>query len=227
MSMRKPIGLGLIIGVLALAFAALPAMASAATPTFDPTGGKFPVGFTSKSGAGELRAKGLPAVKCTADTNKGKFTSGTTGEVEVSFTGCTALGLQCTTTGSAAGTITTGTMVFHLVYLDKAHKIPGILLTPPAGGTFTTFTCGGLITVTVKGNGILGRITAPAFGVTSTSFTLSFKGTGEKQEFQKVEEEGEAIHLTASTGGEFVEAAEETEDVGTLENKETGQLTNT
>jgi hypothetical protein len=71
MSIRKPIGLGLIVGILALAFAALPAIASATTVD------GVAVGGTVTAESGNLTFDGLNGVnlECKKNTLKGPLTA--------------------------------------------------------------------------------------------------------------------------------------------------------
>jgi hypothetical protein len=206
----------LALGLLALAFSALPAIASAGTPEVDSkllNEGKT-LSFTSSGGASELRANSEPAVKCTANSGTGKYTNKTTGEVELTFTGCTSLfGLECHTVGLANGVITTGTSVFHNVYLTDAKTTPGVLVTPPTGGVFAKFKCAGFgPEVEVKGNGVLGDVGSPKCGETKTTGTLSFTATGSVQTYKNptATTVNGTYNLTSTTaGGSAVEAAEE------------------
>lgn len=190
----------LALGALtALALAALPAVASAA-PTVDPASGKFPLSFTSTGGASELRTEGANPVKCLSNHGTGKYTSGTTGEITLTFTGCSFEGITCTTSGQTSGTIKTGTSVFHNVYLNSAKTTPGVLITPPTGGTFATFVCG-IGTITVTGNGVLGHLQSPGCGVKGKTGTLNFSATGAIQTYRQVEEAGTIYSLTTSIFG--------------------------
>lgn len=207
----------LSLGVLALVFAALPAVASAGEPVIDAKA--FPLKFTSTGNHAELRAANEPTITCTANKGEGEYTSSTTGKITLTFTGCkeTVFGASCTSTGLTTGTIKTGTSVFHNTYLTDAKTTPGVLVTPPTGGVFATFSCG-LFTVTVEGNGIIGHLESPKCGATSNTGTLNFTATGSAQTFKKVTGTGTEFSLTSKTGtsGTPVTAAEVAEGTVTF-----------
>jgi hypothetical protein len=208
MNLRKYL-LGSALGVLALGAVASQAVAS--TPEVDPLSGKFPVAGTATSGTSVMSTASGMRVECTAGKGSGQATSKTTGEGSYSLSGCTSviLGIpvSCTSAGQPSGTIVTGLSVTHLVYLDEAHKKPGVLATPPTGGVFAKFTCA-MVTVEVKGNGVLGEITAPLCGQTSKTGTLvartSAPGT---QQYRQVEETGTQYDMTVSFNGGAFETA--------------------
>jgi hypothetical protein len=74
MSIRKPIGLGLIVGILALAFAALPALASATTMD-EAGGGVTPVGTAITAKSANLTFDGAVNLECKLNTLSGKLTA--------------------------------------------------------------------------------------------------------------------------------------------------------
>jgi hypothetical protein len=194
---KKTILLAITV-VAALAFAAMPALASAKTPELD---GTFPLGFTGTSGAGTLNSSAA-TISCKEDTNTGSFTSKTAGTLEVTFKKCTGpLGIACTTPGQASGVITTNSSVFDLVYLKAGGTTPGVLVTPPTSGVFAEFECSAAAKVKVTGNGLLGHIESPACGATSKTFAVNFEATGTAQKYTKVEEAGTAFSLLASLNG--------------------------
>jgi hypothetical protein len=180
--------------LLALAVAALFALPSAASAQEI----HFP-GVTSFSGsgpAGALVAANEPKISCTGTTVSGKFNSGstTTGEVTLTFAGCTAelLGIKgnCNTTGDAEKTITSSG-VFHLITTSTGK--PGILVTPVT----TTVLCLGFSRISVTGNGIIGTITSPACGAKSKTMNLAFEQTGGTQ--KHLEYTGTKYDLLAHT----------------------------
>jgi hypothetical protein len=187
-----------ISAMAALAFAALPALASA-TPTVDPTVA-FPAAFTGTSGVSTLSSGGT-SVTCQKSKSAGSFTSGTTGKIELTFEECTSFGLGCTNVAGKSNVITTTEFVFHLVYLDEAHKTVGIQVTPAANEHFATFTCAGFINIAVTGNGVLGHLSSPACGAKSKTAVIDFTATGGSQTFKKIEETGTEIDLKSSIGG--------------------------
>jgi hypothetical protein len=183
----------LALSVFAFAFAALPAVASA-VPTVDPASGKFPLKFTSAGGHSELRSEGAEPVTCTSNSGTGEYTNGTTGKIELTFTGCKQGSTACTSSGQLSGTITTGTSEFHNIYIEPKNTTPGVLVTPPSGGVYASFNCG-IIPITVTGNGIIGDLEKPTCGTKGKTGTLNFTATGASQTYKQVETAGTVYDL--------------------------------
>src|SRR5215475_4243669 len=101
----------------ALAFAALPAVATAGEWTMDCPGGKAACEIETKGGAAELRASEEPTIKCTASTGEGSIAEGgKTGTFGLTFTGCTAtlvFTFECHTSGAASGVIKVAQSTSH------------------------------------------------------------------------------------------------------------------
>jgi hypothetical protein len=195
----------LALGALtALAFAALPAVASAGEPQIDPANGVFPLTFTMAGGLSEFRAEGQETFTCKKSKGTGKYTNATTGELERTLEECTASGTPCTSTGAASGVITTGTSVFHNIYVEPNKTTPAILITPPTGGTFASFKCAfGLVSFTITGNGLIGDLEKPtcaAPGPTKTA-TLNFTATGASQTWKQITTAGTVFDLKADVNG--------------------------
>ena len=196
----------LALSVFALAFAALPAMASAGEPQVDSkllNEGKS-LSFTSKGGHSELRASNEPKITCTANSGSGKYNTKTTGEITLTFTGCIApefFNAECHSTGQVAGTIKTGTSVFHNIYLTDNKTTPGVLVTPPTGGIFATITCATFFTTNVEGNGVIGHLESPKCAGSSTTATLNFTATSSTQNFRQITATGTIYSLTSRTNG--------------------------
>jgi len=193
----------------------LPAVASAGSPVIDPTSGKFPLAFTSIGGHSELRATTAePAITCTSNTGSGKYTTGTTGEIGLTFHGCTTsfygFPVKCNSSDQASGTIKTTSSVFHNTYVTEGKTDPGVLVTPPASGLFVTIICGGFANIEVRGNGIIGELTAPQCGTAAQkTATLNFSAIGSTQDLEKVTDTGTIFSLNSVTeGGPTVPAAE-------------------
>ncbi|MGN6258086.1 MAG: hypothetical protein ACTHN3_10110 [Solirubrobacterales bacterium] len=226
--MTKKMMLLAVTAVAALAFAAMPAIASAApTVDFSKTGN---IPFTGTSSVSLLRNAGFAGeVECTSDTNSGEWTSGTTGTLQVKFKNCKnkATGIACNSANAATGEIVTDTGVFHLVYIKGFPKTVGTLLTPSTTtGNFATFSCGSLFKVVVSGNGIVAHVTKPACGETSSKSTISATATGASQTYKEVEGDTHVYHLTSSlNGGTASEASEETTEETELSGGATGTLT--
>jgi hypothetical protein len=158
----------LAAGVLsALAFAALPAIASAEElqvhcPTSSCIGsisgayGEHAIRLENDKGE---RVEALNGVKGTIEIGAETTTTGTTAleflhVVEKS----SGFNFTCNSPGAATGVIKTGPLSTHFINLGtKAATIPAVLLTLPAEGI--TFSCaGGLVTKTVTGS-VIGTIT--------------------------------------------------------------------
>jgi hypothetical protein len=209
--MKNKIMLLALAAISAVMFV-IPAVASAGEPVVDPASGKFPLTFTSVGGASELQAAGEPTIKCTSNKGTGKYTSGTTGEIGLTFEGCKdgAFSLQCHSTGQLSGVIKVATSVFHNVYVTDAKTTPGVLVTPPSGGLFTTIECAfGFANIEVRGNGIVGHLEAPKCGETSSTGTLNFAAVGGSQQYKQNTATGTVFDLTSITeGGSTTTAAE-------------------
>jgi hypothetical protein len=180
--------------LLALAVAALFALPSAASAQEIHFSGV--TSFTGTGGTGTLTATNEPTITCTATSASGSFNAGstTTGNVALTFTGCTAslLGIKgnCNTTGDAEKTITSSG-VFHLITTNTSK--PGILVTPVT----TTILCVGFSRTEVTGNGIIGTITSPACGASSNELKVEFTATGSTQ--NHIEYTGTKYDLSADT----------------------------
>lgn len=195
----------------------LPTVAMAGAPEVDSkalnAGGSL--AFTISGGRKEFLAAGEPIITCTTTTGSGKFSSKTTGELELTFGGCASpsfgFPVECHSSGQANGVVTTGTSTFHNIYLTDAKTTPGILITPPSGGTFFTMICGGFLTFEVKGSGIIGHLSAPKCGGSTTTYSVSFAAAGSVQAYKSpTGTTGNGVfNLTTSTaGGNAVETAE-------------------
>jgi hypothetical protein len=202
--------------LLLLAFATMPTVASAGAPELDSKSldaGKT-LSFTASGGSRELRASGEPTYKCTSTKATGRYNTRTTGELELTFSGCGGeLGLlhpECHSIGQASGVITTGTSVFHNVYLKDDKSTPGILVTPPTSGVFTTIICAGFWNEELKGNGYIGGISSPMCGGSSTIGVWNFTASGSLQAYKQNTATGTSYSLSSTTegSGSTTEAAE-------------------
>jgi hypothetical protein len=213
----------LILGAMvALVFAALPAVASAGEPEIS-CGGLVCGKFTSHSGPIQFSTVGGTTFKCTSSTGSGEYTTKKTGNITLTFHGCvtpTFFNVACTTPGQTAGTIKTGSSVFHNVYLTDAKTTPGILITQPTIGVYTTFTCGGFTHVEIFGN-FIGDLESPGCGASSKELKLGFKATSHgQQQYKLVTNTGSPFDLTThlNSPGVETEALEAEKDVFTLAN---------
>jgi hypothetical protein len=214
----------LALGALCAAMLTVPSMASAAGE-WNLSGAGFPLTFTVAS---ETTTKLVPesgfTVECSGSTGSGQYNNETTGEIELTFTGChTPFATNnCTTTGKKAGEITTTpNLVFHNVVLEPTPSpVLGTLITPNAGH-FATFTCvilGVNNTVVVGGNGIIGQITSPACGTAKVKEgTIVYEQTGGSQKWKQITTTGTSYDLTSSVnGGTPVTAGQEGKGIITL-----------
>ena len=190
---------------VALAFAALPALASATYPNpyladhgepVENTG--FTVG-TDPAAEGEagyhprLETVSGKFLECERLDGEGEFETAETGWVKLATAGChTTLGIKCTTEGQEAGTITMTKTPFHLKTVDHGGvQTPGVLITPgegkanDGGDHFATFKCSFAGTVVIGGAtpdpnngstpGLVGTIASPEEQVPSNTQTISFE----------------------------------------------------
>lgn len=202
MSMKK--SLLAMAAVAALAFAALPAIASADSIDHESNN------FTLSGGNTALRTA-KNEVSCTSVNGSGAFEAGsnTTGTLEFTFHGCKAFGglVNCQSAEQPTGTITTTSLPFHIRRVTTASGHSAAVLITPNAGHFATFKCGGLATIVVGGNGVIGQITSPGYNVPAASLTVNFGESGGQQEFRTVVGEETEYGLTASSNGGTPEAA--------------------
>jgi hypothetical protein len=192
-----------IVAALAMSVAAAAtASAKTAMPEIVNKEGKTPTktSFTSTSGASTLETLSGNAVKCTADTDKGKLTGPSSDETEVKFTGCSAsFGLKCET-GSTSGEIVLKANS-ELVWLNKAEETePGEDLSLPSN---LTIKCTALETLTVKGSTICA---ISPFKTLSKTGTITCKQAKGKQEPSVYFLEGKEVKDITETEGSGLES---------------------
>jgi hypothetical protein len=200
----KIIPLGLASLVIA-AFSALPALASASGSPEVRCIGVACGGITIENNITKTTSTtDGTTVSCTSSTGTGNYSTPTSGTLSQTFHGCKTpsfFNATCTTPGQAAGTIKTGTSVFHNVYIDPNKTTPGVLITQPAAGPYTTATCGGFLHVEVSGN-LIGHLESPACGGSSTAFKLGFAATSHgQQKYKQLTTTGTIFDLTAKVNG--------------------------
>lgn len=152
----------LISGALAvLAFAALPAIATAGEFTADCEGAPATCSATIAGGVATLTNTSNEKIECT--TSEGTATqtnASSTGSVSLIFRGCkekvSGLNFACNSPEAANGVIKTGALQSHLIYIDPNASTPGVLLT----GVNVTFSCASFFKKTVTGD-IIGHWTTP------------------------------------------------------------------
>jgi hypothetical protein len=124
MAIKKSLGIGLVIGLLAMAFAALPAMASAA-PTIKSGGSTLKVGTAIKATSSNSETVTVAGtLKCTSVSLEGKITENPGAKIgsgSGSTSGCTAGGSPITVSPVTVTSITfntggTGTAAFSFGY---------------------------------------------------------------------------------------------------------------
>jgi len=237
----------LAASLVALAFAALPALASATFPdpyladgpNDDPITGE-PTFTVENEGVTELTTSHTPPVVCQKATGNGKFTSPETGVIEFHFENCTTIfSLPCTSEEQESGNITTTELEFHLKTVDHGEEqTPGVLITPgdeevEHGTHFASFSCPFIGEVVVGGTsaedpvaGIVGTITSPEKGVASNTHTLSFEsesaGVQTHRTVTNDNEETTEYDLKASIGeSETTTAAQDGKGILTFDDPET------
>jgi hypothetical protein len=173
----------LAAGVLsALAFAALPAIASAEEyqvhcPTAPCVGN---ISGTNAEHAIRLENDNGEKIDATAVNGTVSIGAGTTttATTELNFTGSketiSGFNFSCKSAGAAAGEIRTGSIPLHFVNLTSGGTNPGVLLT----NINVTLECAaGIVTKTVTGN-IIGTITTANCKAASASNVVTFNISG-------------------------------------------------
>jgi hypothetical protein len=181
--------------------------------------------FSGTVGAGTLTAAEEPVITCGDATNVNHVNGtvsagGTTGTLDMDFTGChtSVFGFTaaCKTEGAPLNNTIKTSGIVHFVVLPKVTS--AILVTPE----HTTIICAGISNTTVTGN-LIGTVLKPACGEASNKMTIKFSATGAVQEHK--EYTGVKYNLTAQTGtsgaikeaGLSSEATTEATTVGTLQ----------
>ena len=199
----------LATALAALAFAALPAVASAGTPqTHCPTVSGSTCTFEGTSSSVvhlTVTISSALSVTCTQTTTTGTMgTSG--GSAQFVFHGCfeSLFGTSCTTAGQSTGTIVTTLLPYDNIYpTDNDKSKPGVLITPNSSispNHFASFSCPGSGSITVSGNGVIGTLTKPVCGATGPEITLDFEqSVSGHQKHKQITGTGTIFDLTSST----------------------------
>jgi len=165
----------------ALAFAALPAVASA--QEYTATCSAVPcVGTVQSTGHALLTDDSGLGITCltTTGTVTQAASPSSTVSVALTFDGCkdTVFGFECNNEGAGTGKILANTLTGHIINVGSAAQtLPGILLT----GANTTFVCPALgIERTVTGNiiGTFENPTTQACKAAQTHHTITFESAG-------------------------------------------------
>ncbi|HVD39471.1 MAG TPA: hypothetical protein VNC16_00510 [Solirubrobacterales bacterium] len=204
--MNKKLMLLAAAALSALAFAAVPTVASAgeyeahcedaagntvATCNVSITGG-----FAELSDTTGLR------IHCKTVSGTGSFTTTTsTGTVaKLEFKECTdfVFGTECNNQGAGTKQINTNALVSHIINIEHGGTTPGVLLT----GISVTFDCPALgIKKTVTGN-VIGHLEEPekVCNKTVTTFSLNFEKTANgQQKYKQVTTTGTIFDLISKT----------------------------
>ncbi len=167
----------------ALAFAALPAVASAGTFTADCEKPELVGGVNTCTGT--IQSTGNTVLQddsggaagritCTSTTGTVNMKHGTAeGTTELTFAGCSegVFGTKCFNVGvQAEGKITTNTLTGELIYLEHDKSVKGLKLT----GVSVTFNCPSVFTTKVVTGKVIGEITNPECGVFREHHTADF-----------------------------------------------------
>src|ERR1700742_317159 len=183
----------LVALVVLAAFGALPQLA-AADPEFEL---HEHMNFTGSGGAANLEAKSLK-VTCSTVTGSGKFEDSQAGNIEFAYHGCKTLGVNCTTAGQTAGTITVASSPFRV---KSATEGKLALLITPKEEQFANFSCSPMLKVVISGNGVVGIVTSPGYGEEKSTVTLKFSGEKGTRSHKTVDGDKTEYTLKASVNG--------------------------
>jgi hypothetical protein len=187
----------------ALAFAALPSMASAGDWKLDCPNGATTCNYSVAGGHAEIRIDEEPTITCTTSTGSGTVSSGgTTGTIGLALNNCVATSVftfECHTSGSALGEVNIGNSVWHNIYLRDDKTDPGTLVTP----TKINLICGGIIELELTGNGVVGNV-PQACNSESSTLTVNFEASltnNRTQRYEQNTQTGTLFDLHAVTPG--------------------------
>ncbi len=130
-----------------------------------------------------LETTGGATVTCKGETSGGEYTSNkTVGNVTVTFTGCKAFELTCSSSGEPAGTIVThtleGVLGVETVGAEASEDSIGERFYPTGGGSLiASFTCGGM-PVTIS-KSLIAQVVS---NLMKSSDTVKFKESAGKQQ---------------------------------------------
>jgi hypothetical protein len=190
------------LAVVSAAMFALPAIASAGTPTIDPGG----TSFASTFGLSTLGAKEEPTITCEGEnhltgTFNGAGGNATGGTISLDYTKChlVVLGftIGCKTTGAPLNnTIALTNIAFDLTYSTDSKTKPALLIT----NLSTQVQCGSTTPLNITG-GLMGTITAPACGEKFKTATMLFSSTANVQDHMQITGTGTKVDLLTETNG--------------------------
>lgn len=159
----------------ALAFAALPAAASAGTPETHCPGGAASCNIEFTGGMAELTETNVNNTKVICSSSTGSGVMGTSGgTITLTFHGCTEvlLHFKCSSAGQAEGTVKLTTLPYDNIYTTDNKSSPGFLITPTLGTShYGSSGCwkGG----SLSGNGLIVSLTGVGCGESRFSLTLA------------------------------------------------------
>jgi len=142
------------------------------------------VTFKTTGGVATLLTVKGESVTCSSEKSSGEYLSGNNKEEKttVEFAGCKSNGLDCTTTGKAAGELVTKPLIGIVGYeKPPTTKAKTVLQLHPetSGGHFIDFKCTSVLTIEVKGaEGANGGILVPIKnGKMTATETLKYKAS--------------------------------------------------
>lgn len=134
-----------------------------------------------------LETVGKATVTCEGETSTGEITGNkTVGKVNATFTGCSAFGSPCHSTGSAEGTIAMNTMegvlgVEELAAEPVNYKIGEKLYPVGHSGPIAKFSCGSLAVVVT--GAMISPVSSNAMKLTASNKTKQLKGKQKPENF--------------------------------------------
>lgn len=195
--------------VAVLSIGALTA-SSASALSLTPVSGTYPVTLSSAAewGTAQFNYSKEASVKCKGASAAGKLTSGTTGEITFTFTGCGTATSSCTTPGQPAGNMVAKTNITP-VYLNAAKTIWGFKYDPIGSNVFAACQFPPSVGWEWRFTGSVLSTSSGAIGETTNIFNPHF-GWGNlwnEQQYQQIEGAGTKYHLNlagfTSEGGEW------------------------
>jgi hypothetical protein len=171
---------------------------------------------TTKGGKGQLETVGKLGVECQTESSVGEYTG--TKEVKnviVTFEGCEAAGIKCSTAGAAVGELVTKNLEGIIGFENKAAKKTGFDLYPKGKtGLFIEFSCSGLV-IAVRGS-IIVPIKSDKMALT---FPLKYKASKGVQQVQKFEGMPKDVLETTHQGLPYEESGQNIATTATNEEK--------
>lgn len=194
----------LATALAALAFAALPAVASAGEPEVECNNTACGA-FTIAGGPAELARAAGPKINCGSVTGTGSYTTKTTGTIKLTFHTCKE-SIFSTSCGTS-GTITTNELTFHNIYLTDSKTTPGVLIT----GVNVTFTCPSVFTHVAVTGDVIGHLESACTKHPGNPLLLNFeKTTNGNQKYKHITGTGTTYDLDSSVNGDAFGTASQT-----------------